>query len=174
MLFQVNQESSSGMSFKDVLVQFAKMTNANEQNALSNQGTLLGRPPPPPYPEVTLHPVVSPASVPSPVPSASTAPTTSLLHGILTKSSNQSSSSSQSHAKPATFSPTLARLLTAPERSATSAAINSNPASILPNYQTTAGTNYCATGPVLLSDLLAGGSSKKVRKCFIWLIYIYM
>ena len=44
-----------------------------------------------PYPEVTLHPVSSPPS---------------LLHQVLTKTSP----------RPASFSPTLARLLTAPER----------------------------------------------------------
>lgn len=50
-----------GLSFKDALVQFAKMSQPPKP------------PPPPPYPEVTLHPV-------SPPP-----PHSSLLHGILTK-----------------------------------------------------------------------------------------
>lgn len=150
------------MSFKDVLVQFAKMTNASEQNALSSQAALLARPPPPPYPEVTLHPVVAQTPVPSPVPAAST-PTTSLLHGILTKPSNQpANNGNQSHAKPTTFSPTLARLLTAPERSSSSVNHHTSPASVMPHYQTSAASNYGATGPVLLSDLLSGGSSKKV------------
>ncbi|XP_052125196.1 activating transcription factor 7-interacting protein 1 isoform X3 [Frankliniella occidentalis] len=159
---QINPETGSGMSFKDVLVQFAKMTNANDHNSLSNQSALLARPPPPPYPEVTLHPVVATASVPSPVPATST-PTSSLLHGILTKPNTQSSGSgSQSHAKPATFSPTLARLLTAPERSSSSAHHNSS-ASVLPHYQTPTASSYGTAGPVLLSDLLSGGSSKKAR-----------
>ncbi|GJQ83285.1 hypothetical protein Trydic_g8877 [Trypoxylus dichotomus] len=80
-------------SFKDMLAQFAKLSQAERQEILHNAVK-----PPPPYPEVTVHPV--------PTTSASN----SLLHGILTK--NQSKSESKS-----TFSPTLARLLTAPEKS---------------------------------------------------------
>ncbi|XP_059480597.1 uncharacterized protein LOC132199691 isoform X2 [Neocloeon triangulifer] len=71
------------ISFKDVLVKFAKMSQ-NEP-----QGPRL------PYPEVTLHPVPPPLG-----------PASSLLQGILTKPGNRSTN----------FSPTLARLLTAPER----------------------------------------------------------
>lgn len=90
-------------------------------------------PPPPPYPEVTLHPVIVPHTTASPTVQ------NSLLHGILTKSNNQQqqqqqqssqhggiSNSSQAvitggvgsaiQHRPTTFSPTLARLLTAPER----------------------------------------------------------
>lgn len=54
------------------------------------------------YPDVTLHPV-------PPSPAQNTVPqqTGSLLHGILTKAQSP---------RPTTFSPTLARLLTAPER----------------------------------------------------------
>ncbi|CAB0008696.1 unnamed protein product, partial [Nesidiocoris tenuis] len=58
--------------------------------------------PPPPYPEVTLHPVGGGGRIPSPPVS------TSLLHGILTKNVPTS--------RPSNFSPTLARLLTAPDR----------------------------------------------------------
>ncbi|KAJ1531440.1 hypothetical protein ONE63_000120 [Megalurothrips usitatus] len=167
---QINPETSSGM-YRDILVQFAKMTNANEQNTLSGQGGMLSRPPQSPFtPEVTLHPVVAQGSGPVPVASpvqqsSGSAPTTSLLHGILTKPSNQSSNSgSQSHSKPTTFSPTLARLLTAPERSSSLSAVHhASPVSGLPHYQTTAASNYGSTGPVLLSDLLSGGSSKKAR-----------
>lgn len=97
-----------GLSFKDALVQFAKMSQP--PSGLTKPPP----PPPPPYPEVTLHPVPAPHSPP---PSHS-----SLLHGILTKSvppaahSNPPSHPPPSH-RPTTFSPTLARLLTAPERS---------------------------------------------------------
>lgn len=154
------------MSFKDVLVQFAKMTNANEQSALNSQAGLPGRPPPPPYPEVTLHPVVNPTPVASPVPATNTPPT-SLLHNILTKPNNQSSNNgSQSHAKPTTFSPTLARLLTAPERSSSVAHHSTHHStSVLPQYQQSVVSNYGSTGSVLLSDLLSVGPSKKVGIC---------
>ncbi|KRT80313.1 hypothetical protein AMK59_8213 [Oryctes borbonicus] len=80
-------------SFKDMLAQFAKLSQAERQEILHNAVK-----PPPPYPEVTVHPV----------PTTSTS--NSLLHGILTKSQNKAESKS-------TFSPTLARLLTAPEKS---------------------------------------------------------
>lgn len=55
-------------SFKDMLAQFAKLSQAERQEILHNAVK-----PPPPYPEVTVHPV--------PTTSASN----SLLHGILTK-----------------------------------------------------------------------------------------
>lgn len=83
-----------GLSFKDALVQFAKLSQPPKPP-----------PPPPPYPEVTLHPVSAPHSPPPP-------PHSSLLHGILTK---PAPSAAPSH-RATTFSPTLARLLTAPER----------------------------------------------------------
>ncbi|XP_077298100.1 uncharacterized protein LOC143919589 isoform X2 [Arctopsyche grandis] len=96
----------NGMSFKDVLVQFANMTGQQQTNCL---GAKL--PPPPPYPEVTLHPVGTAASAPSPFSSkvAQQQPN-SLLHGILTKSQPRQDG------RFSTFSPTLARLLTAPEK----------------------------------------------------------
>ncbi|XP_063241467.1 uncharacterized protein LOC134541744 isoform X2 [Bacillus rossius redtenbacheri] len=81
-----------GFSFKDVLVQFAKLSQAEQGQ--------LAKPAPPPYPEVTLHPVQH-----------SPPQQSSLLHGILTKSAQRPAPE-----KPAAFSPTLARLLTAPER----------------------------------------------------------
>ncbi|KAL1140549.1 hypothetical protein AAG570_000479 [Ranatra chinensis] len=89
------QDGPPGMSFKDVLVQFAKLS----------QSPTPGKPPPP-YPEVTLHPVNSPQSPPT--------SHSSLLHGILTKSVAPAAIT-PAH-RPATFSPTLARLLTAPEK----------------------------------------------------------
>lgn len=97
-----------GLSFKDALVQFAKMSQPPPLPAKPP-------PPPPPYPEVTLHPVPAPHSPP--------APHSSLLHGILTKSAPPAHSNPMTHIpppppshRPTTFSPTLARLLTAPER----------------------------------------------------------
>ncbi|XP_054257920.1 misshapen-like kinase 1 isoform X2 [Macrosteles quadrilineatus] len=93
---------SGGLSFKDALVQFAKMSQPNKPP-----------PPPPPYPEVTLHPVSAPHSPPAPPPHSS------LLHGILTKSNPGP--------RATTFSPTLARLLTAPERNPTSAPLPPTP-----------------------------------------------
>jgi len=83
------------ISFKDVLVKFAKMSQ-NEP-----QGPRL------PYPEVTLHPVPPPLG-----------PASSLLQGILTKPGNRATN----------FSPTLARLLTAPERPSQPAAPVAAPA----------------------------------------------
>ncbi|KPJ07025.1 hypothetical protein RR48_04045 [Papilio machaon] len=125
----------NGVSFKDVLVQFANMqqTNPNlmptrpmdmpsrpehhvrpegrrrqdrshEEPHIPKQVERLASPsprlpPPPPYPEISLLPVTT---------SQETSQSqSSLLHGILTK---QASPASQS------FSPTLAKLLTSPER----------------------------------------------------------
>ncbi|XP_044752970.1 uncharacterized protein LOC123312543 isoform X2 [Coccinella septempunctata] len=81
-------------SFKSMLLQLAKLSQTEENEILQNSIK-----PPPPYPEVTVHPV------------ASTTPLqNSLLHGILTKTP------SRANYKKA-FSPTLARLLTAPDQS---------------------------------------------------------
>ncbi|ENN77560.1 hypothetical protein YQE_05856, partial [Dendroctonus ponderosae] len=60
-------------SYKDVLLQFAKLSQS-EKSELQNQ--MHNIKPPPPYPEVTVHPVTSTSSV---------TPSNSLLHGILTK-----------------------------------------------------------------------------------------
>lgn len=123
-------------SFKDVLVQFAKLSQQQGEPVKTPQN----------YPDVTLHPVA-----PTPIILNSTTTTTqqtgSLLHGILTKSQSP---------RPATFSPTLARLLTAPERDRNitptgNAGQQSNQQHLLQAYQ---GTN-----PVSISDLL---SSSKV------------
>ncbi|XP_008199159.1 uncharacterized protein LOC659546 isoform X2 [Tribolium castaneum] len=83
-------------SFKDMLVQFAKLSQSERHELIQNAIK-----PPPPYPEVTVHPVPTTNTV---------APTNSLLHGILTKSPSKANTKTS-------FSPTLARLLTAPERS---------------------------------------------------------
>ncbi|XP_068902681.1 uncharacterized protein [Tenebrio molitor] len=96
-------------SFKDMLVQFAKLSQSERHELIQNAIK-----PPPPYPEVTVHPVPTTNTV---------APTNSLLHGILTKSPSKANTKTS-------FSPTLARLLTAPERgnshSPTTAAIANN------------------------------------------------
>jgi hypothetical protein len=157
---------ANSTSFQEALVKFAKMNEkrgdmANNAAAASgaaglhissNKNTASHLLPPPPYPEVTLHPVL--------VPQFPNTPQNSLLHGILTKSSsgpnrggpgggvgvpgsgvnsggggggndhhasssmggvasNLNASSLSSHNlqhRPTNFSPTLARLLTAPER----------------------------------------------------------
>ncbi|XP_063925923.1 uncharacterized protein LOC135139559 isoform X3 [Zophobas morio] len=95
-------------SFKDMLVQFAKLSQSERHELIQNAIK-----PPPPYPEVTVHPVPTTTTV---------APTNSLLHGILTKSPSKANTKTS-------FSPTLARLLTAPERgnaSPTTTAIGNN------------------------------------------------
>lgn len=126
-------------SFKDVLVQFARLSQSERQelHAAANLAVAASsKPPPPPYPEVTLHPV-------PPVVSSATIPTSqnsSLLHGILTKSQPRSDS------KPTTFSPTLARLLTAPER------VSSNNAQAVYTAALNSG--------VSISDLLSTGKDE--------------
>ncbi|XP_074105641.1 uncharacterized protein LOC141531629 isoform X1 [Cotesia typhae] len=126
------------MSFKDVLVQFAKLSQQQGEPVKTPQN----------YPDVTLHPV-APTTV-TINPAASTQQTGSLLHGILTK--NQTP-------RPTTFSPTLARLLTAPDRERNSAA-----STAVMSQQITHGQNllqaYQGTNPVSISDLL---SSSKAR-----------
>ncbi|KAF5287045.1 hypothetical protein FQR65_LT12346 [Abscondita terminalis] len=97
-----NDESAS---FKDVLMQFAKLSQTERQDLLQTAMK------PPPYSEVTVHPV----------PAHTQTPSNSLLHGILTKTQSRSENNNKS-----TFSPTLARLLTAPERAAISPHNNHN------------------------------------------------
>lgn len=134
--------SSAGISFKDVLVQFAKLSQTEQRHEPLPVTTTSSKPPP--YPEVTLHPVLAPHSPPHQSPSSS------LLHGILTKSNNaaQHRGDTSINARPTTFSPTLARLLTAPER--------------LPSVVSTNATTYHgAAAHVSISDLL---STSKVSK----------
>nr|XP_033323076.1 uncharacterized protein LOC117218641 isoform X1 [Megalopta genalis] len=128
-------DPNNSMSFKDVLVQFAKLSQQQGEPVKTPQN----------YPDVTLHPVA-----PSPAPQ-NTPPqqSCSLLHGILTKSQSP---------RPTTFSPTLARLLTAPERER-----NAPTAASMP--QQNAATQhllqaYQGSNPVSISDLL---SSSKAR-----------
>ena len=128
--------SSGGISFKDVLVQFAKLSQTEQRHEPLPVTTAASKPPP--YPEVTLHPVLAPHSPPHQSPSSS------LLHGILTKSNSaaQHKGDTSISARPTTFSPTLARLLTAPER--------------LPNVVSTSATTYHgAAAHVSISDLLS-------------------
>ncbi|XP_066595696.1 caldesmon-like isoform X2 [Prorops nasuta] len=127
-------DSNNSMSFKDVLVQFAKLSQQQGEPVKTPQN----------YPDVTLHPVA-----PSPVPQSAPQQSGSLLHGILTKSQSP---------RPTTFSPTLARLLTAPERER-----NTPTMANLPQQNTTTQhllQAYQGSNPVSISDLL---SSSKAR-----------
>ncbi|XP_063708596.1 probable serine/threonine-protein kinase kinX isoform X2 [Culicoides brevitarsis] len=124
---------SANAQFKDILAQYAKMTNAEQQlygsknsiisalnmmtqaaaqqNSAGNSASSNNKPPP--YPEVTLHPVMN----------ASDNGNSSLLHGILTKTQNRGGNNQAANVANAAaaanftnYSPTLARLLTSPER----------------------------------------------------------
>lgn len=108
------------------------------------------------YPDVTLHPV-TPSSAQN-----TSQPTGSLLHGILTKAQTPRST---------TFSPTLARLLTAPERersspAAAAAAATAASASMSQQSATTQHLlqTYQGSNLVSINDLL---SSSKVL-CFFY------
>lgn len=105
------------------------------------------------YPDVTLHPV-APSATPQTTQTQSTG---SLLHGILTKSQSP---------RPTTFSPTLARLLTAPERERSTPTVTSIP------QQSTATQHllqaYQGSNPVSISDLL---SSSKVTNISLNVLY---
>ncbi|XP_018300523.1 LOW QUALITY PROTEIN: altered inheritance of mitochondria protein 21 [Mycetomoellerius zeteki] len=138
-----NPSTNDPMNYKDMLVQFAKLSQQGEPVKVPQN-----------YPDVTLHPV-TPSSTQN-----TSQPTGSLLHGILTKAQTPRSS---------TFSPTLARLLTAPERersspaaaaaaavaAATSASMSQPSATTQHLLQTYQGSNM-----VSINDLL---SSSKAR-----------
>lgn len=113
------------------------------------------------YPDVTLHPV-APSTAGQ---NSASQQSGSLLHGILTKTQSQSQSQSQPRSN--TFSPTLARLLTAPERernspvtaaaavaAVTAASMSQQNATAQHHLQTYQGSNM-----VSINDLL---SSSKV------------
>ncbi|KAF2899558.1 hypothetical protein ILUMI_06608 [Ignelater luminosus] len=125
---QTNSKSSGDglqletTSFKDVLMQFAKLSQHERQDLLQTAIK------PPPYSEVTVHPV----------PAHSQSGSNSLLHGILTKAQSRSDNSKS------TFSPTLARLLTAPERASSSS----------PH------TNNHNNTPVSISDMLSNNKAR--------------
>lgn len=107
------------------------------------------------YPDVTLHPVAAPSSVSQ---NTASQPTGSLLHGILTKAQSPRST---------TFSPTLARLLTAPERerSSPAAAAAAAMASMSQQSATTQHLlqTYQGSNLVSINDIL---SSSKVLSFF--------
>ncbi|XP_011634112.1 uncharacterized protein LOC105425173 isoform X3 [Pogonomyrmex barbatus] len=134
-----NPSTNDSMNYKDMLVQFAK---------LSQQGEIVKTPQN--YPDVTLHPVTPSSAQNTPQSSGS------LLHGILTKAQTPRST---------TFSPTLARLLTAPERersSPTTAAAATASASMSQQSGTTQHLlqTYQGSNLVSINDLL---SSSKAR-----------
>ncbi|GAB0093922.1 hypothetical protein DMENIID0001_091140 [Sergentomyia squamirostris] len=114
--------TGNNLSFKDVLVQFAKLSQGDRQLLQESTAAALNSSPkaPPPYPEVTLYPVNHSNATSSAQTPNDNSHTNSLLHGILTKSSNQQqstrSATNQAASGFTSFSPTLARLLTAPER----------------------------------------------------------
>ncbi|KAK0174901.1 hypothetical protein PV327_010614 [Microctonus hyperodae] len=132
---------NNAMSFKDVLVQFAKLSQQQGEPVKTPQN----------YPDVTLHPVApTPITINSSTTLSSSQPSGSLLHGILTKSQSP---------RPTTFSPTLARLLTAPERDR-----NTPPSGSVGQHQTTQTQHilqsYQGSNSVSITDLL---SSSKAR-----------
>ncbi|KAJ6645574.1 hypothetical protein Bhyg_00780 [Pseudolycoriella hygida] len=97
----------SNVSFNDVLMQYAKLNERPSEmltsSSISRQQSG--------YPEVTLHPVSSQQN--TPLHQSDSLQSNSLLHGILTKNTTRPSSAYNS------FSPTLARLLTDPQRMTT-------------------------------------------------------
>lgn len=156
--------AASGVSFKDVLVQFAKMSQhqqAGDRRNSTPPAKSQSSSKAPPYPEVTLHPVL-PAGAQSP-PN----PSSSLLHGILTKNSGTGSArgENQNNSRSTTFSPTLARLLTTPDRSSISTTITT----ALRGSGTSTTASRVSSGPVSIADLLSTskvGSSSCYILCF--------
>ncbi|XP_050462182.1 uncharacterized protein LOC126857103 isoform X1 [Cataglyphis hispanica] len=138
-----NPSTNDSMNYKDILVQFAKMSQQGEGAAAKI---------PQNYPDVTLHPVAIPSSA---AQNTASQPTGSLLHGILTKAQSPRST---------TFSPTLARLLTAPERERNSpaAAAAAAVASMSQQSATTQhfSQTYQGSNLVSINDIL---SSSKAR-----------
>ncbi|XP_029161166.1 uncharacterized protein LOC114932896 isoform X2 [Nylanderia fulva] len=132
-----NPSTNDSMNYKDILVQFAKMSQQGEGTATKV---------PQNYPDVTLHPVAAPSSAPQNTASQSTG---SLLHGILTKAQSPRST---------TFSPTLARLLTAPERERSSpaaaamASMSQQSATTQHLLQTYQGSNLVSINDILSSS----------------------
>ncbi|CAD7080320.1 unnamed protein product, partial [Hermetia illucens] len=153
--------AGGNVSFKDVLIQFAKL---NEQSANGRSTNLKtpnasghSNPSNPSFPEVTLHPVTT-------VHSSIEQGGSSLLHGILTKSNRQNatppsalvpSSTTSTTNYNSSFSPTLARLLTAPER------ITSATHPLLPTYhqQTSTGGGINAN-TLNISKMVSGHNSE--------------
>ncbi|XP_012228388.1 enolase-phosphatase E1-like isoform X2 [Linepithema humile] len=130
-----NPSTSDSMNYKDILMQFAKMSQQGEPVKVPQN-----------YPDVTLHPV-APSSAGQ---NTASQPSGSLLHGILTKAQSPRSN---------TFSPTLARLLTAPERERNSP-VTAAVASMSQQSATTHLQTYQGSNMVSINDLL---SSSKAR-----------
>lgn len=111
------------------------------------------------YPDVTLHPVAPGTSAQNPpVPQQGSG---SLLHGILTKSQSP---------RAANFSPTLARLLTAPERERNPPINVSAAQQSAINQQLQA---YQGNNPVSISELLSSSKVLELTKPFKCLIIVY-
>ncbi|KAG4068998.1 hypothetical protein HA402_008309 [Bradysia odoriphaga] len=98
--------ANANIAFNDMLMQYAKL-NERPADLLTN-ATMMRQQQQSGYPEVTLHPVSSQQN--TVLHQSDSLQSNSLLHGILTKQNTRPSTTYNS------FSPTLARLLTAPER----------------------------------------------------------
>ncbi|XP_037032451.1 MATH and LRR domain-containing protein PFE0570w-like isoform X2 [Bradysia coprophila] len=96
--------ANANIAFNDMLMQYAKL-NERPADLLTNASMI--RQQQSGYPEVTLHPVSSQQN--TVLHQSDSLQSNSLLHGILTKNTRPSTTYNS-------FSPTLARLLTAPER----------------------------------------------------------
>ncbi|KAK6625231.1 hypothetical protein RUM43_005522 [Polyplax serrata] len=149
--------TATGVSFKDVLVQFAKMSQHQQTGDRRNSTppTKSQSSKAPPYPEVTLHPVL-PAGSQSPPNTSS-----SLLHGILTKNNGGNGAGpvrgeNNGNSRSTAFSPTLARLLTTPDRSAMSTTITT----ALRGSGTSTTTTRMSSGPVSIADLLSTSKNR--------------
>ncbi|XP_039434880.1 uncharacterized protein LOC120417006 isoform X1 [Culex pipiens pallens] len=206
------------VSFKDVLVQFAKMSQSDRSllsslSSLSNAVTAAaavasaggtsvatttncssssqqrssggGESAVPSmgkggaYPEVTLHPVMNSASSNSTAlpelnlsnggtsanqSQAANSTSNSLLHGILTKSASRPNPATTATSGPGftSFSPTLARLLTAPERMNSAAAAQQQAATVtsgaLANLQASTGLNLSKSNSEITITPVGGGN----------------
>ncbi|XP_043474848.1 trichohyalin-like isoform X2 [Leptopilina heterotoma] len=131
-----NIEGNNSLNFKDVLVHFAKLSQQQGEPVKTPQN----------YPDVTLHPV---APSPPTTQNSTPQPSGSLLHGILTKAQSP---------RPTTFSPTLARLLTAPERD------RSAPVTTVTPHSNSASQRmiqaYQEANPVSISELLSSSKGR--------------
>ncbi|XP_052565138.1 uncharacterized protein LOC120417006 isoform X2 [Culex pipiens pallens] len=131
------------------------------------------------YPEVTLHPVMNSASSNSTAlpelnlsnggtsanqSQAANSTSNSLLHGILTKSASRPNPATTATSGPGftSFSPTLARLLTAPERMNSAAAAQQQAATVtsgaLANLQASTGLNLSKSNSEITITPVGGGN----------------
>lgn len=139
-----NPMNFEAVSFKDVLVQFAKLSQQQGEPVKTPQN----------YPDVTLHPV-TPSQI-SINPAVNSGQSGSLLHGILTKTQSP---------RPTAFSPTLARLLTAPERDRGNHNCSNNGGGVGSHGgQVQISQNllqvYQGSNPVSITDLLSSSKSR--------------